>query len=103
MEEFKKQYQKMRNPDIDDELIFEPPKPYMFFGEQIQLINEREAASIVGIDVQAIQQKGYDGDITRIKVEKMGHNKYYFLEHECIKLANEKAKRKSKIKSKKVK
>jgi len=63
-EEFKEQYQKMRDPDFDQETVFKPPKPYFFFGENIVLIDEKE-----------------------------NHSKYYFLKHECERIANEKKKK----------
>jgi hypothetical protein len=96
-DDFKKQYQKMKNPDIDDEVVFKPPKPYLYFGHLFALINEKEASEIAGVCLNTIQKMGYDGTITRIKVEKDGKNKYYFLKHECEKLRNEKEK-KEKIK-----
>jgi hypothetical protein len=89
-EEFKEQYQKMRDPDFNQETVFKPPKPYFFFGENIVLIDEKEAAEISGLCLNSIQQRARDGDITRIKVEKENHSKYYFLKHECERIANEK-------------
>lgn len=93
-DDFKKMYIKMRTPDIEEETVFQPPKPYLFFGENITLIDENEAASVAEVSLHVIQKRGHDGTMTKIKVEKNGKMKYYFLKHECENLKNEKEKKK---------
>lgn len=83
----------MRDPDFDQETVFKPPNPYFFFGENIVLIDEKEAAVVAQMDLRGIQQRARNGDINRIKVEKGNHLKYYFLKHECERIANEKKKK----------
>jgi hypothetical protein len=87
----KEMYKKTRDPHAE-EIVFEPPKAYFYFGENVSLMDESQACDIIGISHAELQELANKGIISRIVVSKNNESKPYFLKHECEKLKHEEKK-----------